>query len=207
MSFFRRKPRTPEIPPEWMIVGLGNPGPEYRGTRHNVGFDVIDLLSQEERVKLKEHKHRANFGIGSIEGTTVAFVKPMTFMNLSGHAVAALGKLWGIPHDRILVISDEVNLPVGSLRLRPQGSSGGHNGHKSIASSLHTEEYPRIRIGVGRGRPGEQIDHVLSGFPPADREKVDDAIRKAALAVRLVLTSGVQIAMNQVNSKASEAED
>lgn len=207
MSFFRRKPREPELPPEWMVVGLGNPGPEYRGTRHNVGFDVIDLLCQESKIKLKEHKHRANYGFGKVAGVSAVLVKPMTYMNLSGQAVASLSKALGLKPDHILVIADEVHLPVGRLRLRAKGSSAGHNGHKSLIASLGTDAYPRLRIGVGQPPKGEQIDHVLSGFSPAEREKVDEAIYATADAVRLILGGSVEAAMQTVNSKGPEPTD
>lgn len=193
---FRRKPR-PE-PPTHLIVGLGNPGPEYARTRHNIGFEVIDLLADESKIRVRETGCRALFGIGTIEGVSVALVKPMTFMNLSGEAVACLAIRWGISPERILVIADDLDLPVGAFRMRPGGGAGGHNGHRSIIAKLGTNAYPRIRIGIGKG-DDETISHVLSRFSPAERQDIDPAIQRAADAARLWLTDGVDRAMSKYN--------
>jgi PTH1 family peptidyl-tRNA hydrolase len=193
---FRRKPKI-EIHPEWLIVGLGNPGPEYRGTRHNVGFEVVDLLSEKHRIKLDKSKHRARIGLGAIGQTQVVLVKPLTYMNLSGQAVGPLARDYGIPPEKVLVIADDLDLPVGKLRLREEGSAGGHNGHKSLIQYLKTQSYPRIKIGIGKG--GETIDHVLSGFTPAERDRVNPAIRAAADVVEEMLARGYLAALSPVD--------
>jgi PTH1 family peptidyl-tRNA hydrolase len=193
---FRRKPKI-EIHPEWLIVGLGNPGPEYRGTRHNVGFEVVDELADRHRIKLDKSKHRARIGLGKIGETQVCLVKPLTYMNLSGQAVGPLARDYGIPPEKVLVIADDLDLPVGKLRLREDGSAGGHNGHKSLIQYLKTQAYPRLKIGIGKG--GETIDHVLSGFTPAERDRVNPAVRAAAEVVEEMLTRGYLTALPLVD--------
>jgi peptidyl-tRNA hydrolase, PTH1 family len=195
---FRKKPRV-ELVPEWMLVGLGNPGPEYRGTRHNVGFDLIDLIAERSRIKLDRSKHRARYGVGKVGQTTAILVKPLTYMNLSGQAVAPLAREYGIPPGRILVVADEMDLPVGRMRIRPGGSAGGHNGHKSIIHSLGTQEYPRIRIGIGGGGGGQAVQHVLGSFRPEDRLRIREVLESAAEAVECALESGVEPCMARFN--------
>jgi len=159
-----KKKAQPIAPPEWIVVGLGNPGPEYRGTRHNVGFDVVDLLAERHKIKLDKSKHRSRYGIGVVGDTTVLLVKPLTYMNLSGQAVAPLAREHGIKPERILVVADDLDMKVGRVRLKPKGSAGGHNGHKSLIASLGTQEYPRLKIGIGSVDRTETIDHVLGAF-------------------------------------------
>lgn len=186
---FRRKPQE-AIQPEWMIVGLGNPGAEYSGTRHNVGFEVVMELGTRHKIKLDKGRQRSMVGVGRIRGVPVALVKPLTFMNLSGQAVAPLAKGWGIPPERILVVADDLDLPLGQVRYRAQGGSGGHNGHKSISQLLGTTEYPRLRLGVGR--PGDDtIEHVLSKFKPEERPDALQSIEKAADACEEMLVEGL----------------
>lgn len=194
-----RKKFVPSLPPEWIIVGLGNPGPEYRGTRHNVGFDVIDLLSEKHRCKLDKAKHRAKYGIGEISGVTVALVKPLTYMNASGQAIAPLARELQIAPMRILVIADDLDLTVGRTRLKPSGSSGGHNGHKSLISGLGTENYPRLKIGIGSVSRSDTVDHVLGSFTPAERDLIGDSLTRAVLGVEAILRFGIEAAMNVVN--------
>lgn len=201
--FSRRKPKE-HIDPEWLIVGLGNPGPEYAGTRHNVGFDVIELLAERFKIKLDQSKHRSRFGLGRLDGTPAALIKPLTYMNLSGQAVAPLMRQFGIKPDRLIVIADEMDLPLGRLRLRSKGSSGGHNGHKSISASIATQEYPRLRLGIGRPKEDESRDHVLSKFHPDERGTWREMIDAAANACLLILESGVDRAMQEVNRSESD---
>lgn len=187
---FRRKPKE-AIQPEWMIVGLGNPGPEYAGTRHNVGFDVVAVLGERHKIKLDKGRQRAMVGVGRIRGVPVALVKPLTFMNLSGQSVAPLAKGWGIAPNKILVVADDMDLPLGQVRFRAKGGSGGHNGHKSLAQHLGTSEYPRLRLGVGR--PGDDtIEHVLSKFKPEERVDAQESIAKAADACEEMLVEGLE---------------
>ncbi|AIE86381.1 aminoacyl-tRNA hydrolase [Fimbriimonas ginsengisoli] len=189
----------PTLPPEWMVVGLGNPGPEYRGTRHNVGFHVVDELAERHRIKLDKAKHRARFGIGSIGDTPVILVKPMTFMNLSGQAVAPLAREYGLKPDRILVVADDLDMQLGRVRLKPKGSAGGHNGHKSLIQSLGTEEYPRLKIGIGSVDRSHTIDHVLSTFKGDERDVIAIALDRAADGVEKAVQDGLEPGMNVVN--------
>jgi len=194
-----RRASKPTLPPEWMIVGLGNPGGEYRGTRHNVGFEVVDLLCERHKIRLDRGKHNARIGIGKIGETTVLLVKPLTYMNLSGRSVAPLAKEHGLKPDRILVVADDLDLRLGRLRLKPGGSAGGHNGHKSLIASLGTTEYPRLKIGIGAASGSETIDHVLGSFRPLEREVIDLAIERAADGVETAVQDGLDAGMNRMN--------
>jgi PTH1 family peptidyl-tRNA hydrolase len=195
-----RNSKVAQATPEWLVVGLGNPGPEYRGSRHNLGFDVVELLAQENRIKLDKAKFQARMGIGLIRGRVVALVKPLTFMNLSGRSVAPLARHFGIKPERILVISDDTDLVPGRIRLKPQGTAGGHNGHKSIIQALGTIEYPRLKIGIGRVSREGTVEHVLSGFSPQERETIDLAIRRSASVVETLVEVGLEAALNQANT-------
>lgn len=194
--FWKRKPN---MQPIFMVVGLGNPGDQYRRTRHNVGFDTIDRLAQEHRIPVKKSEGRAVTGVGMIAGEPVLLVKPLTYMNLSGQAVRELSRRYRIPPDHILVIADDLDLEPGRIRMRAKGSAGGHNGHKSIIQCLATEEYPRIKLGIGKTSANTK-DHVLSRFPPEERAQVDDMIAMAVRGVELWITEGIQNAMNGVNA-------
>jgi PTH1 family peptidyl-tRNA hydrolase len=187
------------------IVGLGNPGPEYRATRHNVGFAVVDELTRRWNVRLKPWKSIADAAVAS--GRDVVLVEPKTFMNASGAAVERAAAFWKIdPHD-LLVVVDEVQLPLGRLRLRQSGSAGGHNGLKSVIQYLGTD-FPRLRIGVGRGDPRWDLaDHVLSPFQPDEREVVAEAISRAADAVETFVDEGIGPAMNRFNARGDTAAE
>jgi peptidyl-tRNA hydrolase, PTH1 family len=194
---FRRKPQEPLSPPEFLVVGLGNPGPQYRHTRHNVGFDVVDALGAKHGIKVIQNRSRALTGVGKIGDKVALLVKPLTYMNLSGQSVAPLAKAHGIPPERVLVVADDLDLDVGRVRLKPKGSSGGHNGHKSIIHSLGSQEYPRIKIGIGK--EGETIDHVLSRFSPEERVDIDRAVAKSVEGIEAFLSQGLDAALNRVN--------
>lgn len=194
---FRRKPAEPSLPPEWLIVGLGNPGPEYQRTRHNVGFDLIDKLAEGARAKLPTRRHRAVYGPATVADRPVVLAKPLTFMNLSGQAVKPLLGELSLKPDRLIVIADDLDLPLGKIRLRAQGSAGGHNGHKSLIQSLGTQDYIRLKIGIGKGE--ETVDHVLSRFTPEERVDIDRALKIAADAIACVISEGVERAMGQFN--------
>jgi PTH1 family peptidyl-tRNA hydrolase len=196
---FRKRPPEPQLPPEWIIVGLGNPGPEYKGTRHNVGFDVIERLAEKHRIKLDKSKHRARYGIGRIGESTVVLVKPLTYMNLSGQAVAPLAKEYSLGPDRILVVADDLDMVVGRVRLKPKGSAGGHNGHKSLIQSLGTQEYPRLKIGIGSVDRTATVDHVLGAFKGDERDVIARALTKAADGVERILEAGLEAGQNLVN--------
>ncbi len=186
---FRRKPPEPTLPLEWIIVGLGNPGPQYKGTRHNVGFEVVERLADRHRIKLDKGRSKAITGQGQVEGVGALLMKPLTYMNLSGQSVGPLARQLGIGPQRILVIADDLDMVTGKVRLREKGSSGGHNGHKSLIQSLGTEEYPRIKIGIGNTK-GETIDHVLSRFTPDERSSINDAIELAVRCIEALLRDG-----------------
>lgn len=193
---FWKKP-APGLRPHWLIVGLGNPGGEYRGTRHNVGFEVIDLLADKHKIKVARAKHRALTGPGTIDDIPVLLVKPLTYMNLSGQAVAPLAREHEIQPDHILVVTDDLDLPLAKLRLRESGSPGGHNGHKSLVQYLHTQDYPRLKIGIGRG--DSNIERVLGGFPPDERVTIEDSIKTAAKACERIIEGRWQDALMLVD--------
>ena len=196
--FFSRKPAGPV---SWLIVGLGNMGDQYEHTRHNVGFDVIDQLADGLDIPVQRLKFKALTNTASLGGQTVLLMKPVTYMNLSGEAVAPAASFYKIPPEHILVISDEVSLPPGKLRIRQSGSAGGHNGLKNIISHLHTDQFPRIRLGVGdKPHPDyDMADWVLGKPQGEDRKAVDDAVKRAAQAVECYIKEGPQAAMSKFN--------
>lgn len=188
-----------------LVVGLGNPGGRYRGTRHNVGFEVLDALAARHRVHLQPWKSVAEAAEWRRPEGRVWLVKPTTYMNLSGEAVAALTRFYKIELPGVLVVCDDVNLPLGRLRARPEGSDGGNNGLASIIGSLGTECFARLRIGVGRGDPQRDLaDHVLSRFSPEDLAVVNDSISRAVEAVEMWIDEGIERVMNRFNSEAGK---
>ena len=185
----------------YIIAGLGNPTKEYEGTRHNVGFDVIDRLSERYNIDVTMEKHRALIGKGMIAGQKVILVKPQTYMNLSGEAVHEAVQFYKIPADHVLVIYDDVSLPVGKLRVRPTGSAGGHNGIKNIIAHLGTQEFPRIKIGTGApsGGGAEMIDWVIGVPSQAERKILVERFETAIKAAEDIIENGCQKAMNDYN--------
>ena len=185
----------------YIIAGLGNPTKEYEGTRHNVGFDVIDRLSERYNIDVTMEKHRALIGKGMIAGQKVILVKPQTYMNLSGEAVHEAVQFYKIPADHVLVIYDDVSLPVGKLRVRPTGSAGGHNGIKNIIAHLGTQEFPRIKIGTGApsGGGAEMIDWVIGVPSQAERKILVESFETAIKAAEDIIENGCQKAMNDYN--------
>lgn len=181
-----------------LIVGLGNPGPEYQGTRHNVGFVAIGFLSQRYHIAVRSRRSQALVGEGFIGSEKVILARPMTFMNLSGQAVSGLMRHYRLTPADVIILCDDVNLPLGRLRIRASGSAGGHNGLKSIIHSLGSDAFPRVRIGIGSPRH-EMIDHVLGKFHRSEREAVEDATTRAADAAETIVQSGIDTAMNQFN--------
>ncbi len=190
----------------YIIAGLGNPGRQYAHTRHNVGFDAIDVLAEKYNIKVENAKGRALTGSGRIEGQSVLLVKPLTFMNLSGESIRALTDFYKIDEtSQLIVIYDDISLPPGQLRIREKGSAGGHNGIKSIISHLGGQEFLRIKVGVGEKPAGWDLaDYVLSRFAEDDRKKVEEALERAADAAVCLMTDGVEAAMNEYNRKVSE---
>lgn len=184
-----------------LLIGLGNPGKDYVGTRHNVGWELIETLASRHgiRVEQRERAYKSVIGRGKIGEQEVLLVKPQTYMNLSGEAAAAIVRREEIALSDILVICDDIHLPVGRIRLRGKGSSGGQNGLKSVAAQLGSQEWARLRIGVGEPPPGLQIDWVLSRFSRPDRKVIDETLITAMGAVEVWMTEGVETAMNRFN--------
>lgn len=196
--FFLNKPKGPV---SWLVVGLGNMGDQYERTRHNVGFDVIDQIADDLDIPVQRLKFKALTNTASLGGQTVLLMKPVTYMNLSGEAVAPAAAFYKIPPERIIVLSDEVSLPPGKLRIRQNGSAGGHNGLKSVIAHLHSDQFPRIRLGVG-GKPHpdyDMADWVLGKPQGEDRKAIDDAVKRCAQAVELYIKEGPQAAMSRFN--------
>ncbi len=190
-------------PISWLVVFLGNPGPRYAGTRHNAGFMAADALSGKTGVSVTRLRFRALTATCSFGGNTALLMKPQTYMNLSGEAVGQAARFYKIPADHILVVSDEVSLPVGALRIRTKGSAGGHNGLKNIISVLGTDDFPRIRLGVGSppNPDFDMADWVLSAFHDQDAVAMRDAADRAAEAVECCIVQGMDKAMSLYNQK------
>ena len=188
---------------QWLLVFLGNPGPRYAFTRHNVGFLTCDALSEKLGVKVERLRFHALTGQAEIGGEKVLLMKPQTMMNLSGDAVAPAAKFYKVPAERVIVVSDEVSLPVGQLRIRKKGSAGGHNGLKSIISRLGSDQFPRIRVGVGSPPHPEyeMSDWVLGTFQNEDAETIKDAVKAAAEACVSYIQDGPDKAMSKFNQK------
>lgn len=192
----------------WLVVGLGNPGENYRFTRHNVGFRVVEALVLKHNVKVKE-KDEAIFGSFTLKGSLPAkdaevfLFFPQTFMNESGRAVAPFARYRNIPSEKILVVSDDLDLPVGKIRLRPSGGSGGHHGLDSLIAHLGGSGFPRLRIGISKPpSPAEGAHHVLAGFTPEERPKIDKAIERSRDGVETFILKGPEAAMNELNKDA-----
>ena len=186
---------------EWLVVGLGNPGDKYENTRHNVGFLTIDHIAEEQRVPVQKLKYRALTNTVELGGAKALLMKPVTYMNLSGEAVGEAARFYKIPADHVLVISDDVSLPIGKLRIRKGGSAGGHNGLKNIIQHLGTDQFPRVRVGVGqKPHPDYDLaDWVLGKFQGEDKKVMDEAVKRAADAVECILKEGADRAMNRFN--------
>lgn len=186
----------------YIIAGLGNPTSKYEHTRHNVGFEVIDRLAEEYHISVDTKKHRALIGKGMIGAEKVILVKPQTFMNLSGESIREVLEYYKAEPEDLIVIYDDISLVPGQIRVRGKGSAGGHNGVKNIILQLATQEFPRIRVGVGE-KPARMdlADYVLGHFNKEDREAVDEAEQDAAKAAACILEHGVEAAMNAFNAK------
>jgi PTH1 family peptidyl-tRNA hydrolase len=184
----------------YAIVGLGNPGKEYENTKHNLGFVTVDLLAERYGIKVVRLRHKALTGDGVIRGEKVKLVKPQTYMNLSGECVSPLAAYFGIDNDKLIVIYDDVDIPVGTVRVRPGGSSGTHNGMKSVIYHLGYDDFPRVRIGIGADRGQVPLyGWVTSGFSPEHIDVIREAVIRAADAVEEIVSNGVVAAMNKYN--------
>ena len=192
----------------FIIAGLGNPDEKYQGTRHNVGFDVVDRLAEKYQIAVDTKKHRALIGKGVIEGQKVLLAKPQTYMNLSGESIRSLVEYYKIdPEEELLVIYDDISLDVGQLRIRKKGSAGGHNGIKNIIANLGTDVFPRIKIGVGeKPKKYDLADYVLGHFSKEDRELMEEGYDRADHAVGMILNGEIEAAMNQYNRKVKPKE-
>ena len=185
---------------DWLIVGLGNPGQKYEHTRHNMGFLTVDLLAEKLGVKLNKVKFKAAYNIVKFAGCKCLVMKPQTYMNLSGEAVREAAQFYKIPAERVLVIYDDVSLPVGKLRVRPSGSAGGHNGIKNIIAHLGTQDFPRVKIGVAApGEEGDMVDWVIGVPSQAERKILAESFEKAIDAAECIISDGCQKAMNRFN--------
>ena len=185
----------------WLVVGLGNPGSKYENTRHNMGFLALDMLAEKEHLKFSKLRFKAWTATAELGGEKVLLMKPQTYMNLSGESVGEAARFYKIPADHVLVISDDISLPTGKLRIRPGGSAGGHNGLKNIIQHLGSDQFPRIKVGVGSPQHADHdiVDWVI-GKPMGDDAKLlKQTLERAADAVSAVISQGPQKAMNQFN--------
>lgn len=182
-----------------LIVGLGNPGAEYERTRHNVGWQVIDAFAKKFRIELSRHEKSAMTGTGRVAGGSVLVAKPLTYMNLSGDSVRLLVNAYVESTQDLMVVYDDIDLPLARLRIRPNGSAGTHNGMRSIISELQSENFPRLRVGIGSAGEGKLRDYVLDAFTVEEQPAIDQAIAKAVDALVLFCRDDLERAMNQYN--------
>jgi len=191
----------------FLIVGLGNPGPDYRQNRHNVGFMVVNALASTLDIPIQRVEMRALVGKGLFDGERLILAKPQTYMNKSGQAVASLARFYKIPPEQIMVIHDDLDLPFGTLRLRPFGGTGGQRGMESIVAKLGTRDFPRLRVGIGRP-PGrmDPADYVLHDFDPDQETFLPEIFDRAVKAIRRFITSGIEMAMNEFNGSLLDKE-
>jgi PTH1 family peptidyl-tRNA hydrolase len=186
---------------ERLIVGLGNPGAQYAATRHNVGIEAVAVLAQRHRIRLRRSRLRAAEGIGEIAGMPVALVQPHTYMNLSGRCVIRALRLYGIGLEKMLVICDDLNLAPGKIRLRRAGSAGGHNGLASVIQAVGSDQFARLRLGIGSPPPWQDgVDYVLEPFAREELESIGEAIQRAADAAEAWVAEGIEAAMNRFNA-------
>lgn len=184
----------------FLIAGLGNPGSKYENTRHNVGFDTIDYLSWKHNIKLSKIGFKAIYGEGEIQGVRTILLKPQTYMNLSGESIRDIVAWYKIPLEKVVIVYDDIDLEPGKIRVRPKGSSGTHNGMKSIIYQLQSDGFPRVRIGIGRApEKWDLADYVLSKFSKEDREVMNKSVEKAADAAIMIATTGVEKTMGTYN--------
>jgi PTH1 family peptidyl-tRNA hydrolase len=193
----------------WIVVGLGNPGPRYRGNRHNVGFMVVDLLSErgEDLRWRRSERFACELSKGQLDTTPVVLVKPQTYMNLSGTSAGPLVRFYGAAPGRVVVIHDDVDLELGRLKVKAGGGDGGHKGLRSLSQELGSGDYLRVRFGVGRPEMGDVTDHVLADFADEERGIVSDQIDRAAEAVTTIMRQGIAAAMNRYNASPKREDN
>ena len=184
----------------YLIVGLGNPESDYANTRHNMGFDVINKISKKCDIKVSKYKFDALYGMGEIESNKVILVKPQTYMNLSGESIIQIKKFYKISNKNIIIIYDDIDLDLGDIRLKPKGGPGTHNGMKSVVQNLNTEDFIRVRVGIGAPEDKcDMINYVIGPIPKREKEVLEESIEKAADSVIEILKSGIDVAMNKFN--------
>ena len=189
----------------YLLAGLGNPDARYAGTRHNIGFDAIDIIADAYKIKLKKLKFKAVFGDGTIGGEKVLLSKPQTYMNSSGESIRAAADYYKVPPEDILVVYDDISLAPGQLRIRAKGSAGGHNGIKSIIAHLGTQEFPRVKVGIGEKPPRMDLaDYVLGHFSSGEKKIMEEAAKEAADAICEIVNVGIEQAMNDHNRRKEE---
>ena len=191
----------------WILVFLGNPGEKYETTRHNMGFLVADEFAAAHGVDVRRIKHKALVGEGRIAGEKVLIVKPQTYMNLSGESLREVMNYYDVPMENLIVIYDDMDLETGVLRIRKKGSAGSHNGMKSVIYQLQSDEFPRIRIGIGSTSGDEWRDYVTGQVTEKEAEILAETIRNAAKAVECIITDGIDIAMNRYNTSRKHEDD
>ncbi len=186
-----------------LVVGLGNPGSKYRGTRHNIGFDVVDRLAERHRVRLSQEKFDGQFGSGRVAGRTVKLLEPETYMNRSGDSVGEAARFYDMDADQIVVVHDDVDLELGRLKVKEGGGHGGHNGLKSLVDALGSSDFVRVRCGVGRPEHGSVSDHVLGKFERDEQPVADELVEIAADALETILRDGPSQAQNRFNGRTA----
>jgi PTH1 family peptidyl-tRNA hydrolase len=187
-----------------IIVGLGNPGRRYENTKHNIGFIAVDQLAERNGIKVSKLKFKALTGEGEIAGARALLIKPQTYMNLSGESVLAAMSYYKAPPERLTVIYDDIDIPMGGVRIRKKGSAGTHNGMRSVIYCLQREDFPRIRIGIGGERGGRLTDYVIGGFGRKDMQPMRDAVMRAVDAMECILKENIDLAMNRYNVRPED---
>lgn len=191
----------------YVVIGLGNPGKDYTNTRHNVGFDTIDILSRRNKIDLNKIKFKAVYGEGKIGNEKVMLVKPQTFMNNSGISVRELFQFYKVPVENIIVVVDDIDIDFAAIRVKKKGSAGSHNGLKSIIYHLQDENFPRVKVGIGKKHPNQDLaDFVLSRFSKEEKPAMDESLLTAAEAVEKIICEGIDSAMNKYNIKTKAQE-
>ena len=209
MGLFTRQKKEPGYAENtYVIIGLGNPGKEYENTRHNMGYKAIDVLSYDENIEIRKKKFHSLIGQGKIAGKKVVLVKPETYMNRSGIAARETAMWYDVPSQNVVVIYDDIDLPIGAIRIRKSGGAGTHNGMKSVLSELGTRDFIRIRIGVGAAEANEDlIDRVIGKVPKEEQALLEKAAREAAVAAKDIIEIGVDNAMNRHNHTEKKAKE
>jgi peptidyl-tRNA hydrolase, PTH1 family len=192
---------------EFLIVGLGNPGMDYENTPHNLGFMVMDRLAESHAIRISRKENLARVGLGGIRGKSVALAKPQTFMNLSGSSVKGLLERYELKPDRLILVYDELDLPWGSLRIKPKGSAAGHKGAKNVIDCLGTSNITRVRLGIHPGHPVDGEKFVLAPFRRAQKKEVDEVVERGAAAVESILAEGVEKSMTIYNRRAQGSQE